>query len=132
VIEEAGVDALVAETGAPARLFSLVPAGEVSSLGSSFDPASPDPEALVPELVARGARFYPALREAELGGWRVCARPQSGDGRPYLGPVPHVAGLYQATGHGAWGVSMGPGSARRVAAAVLGDAGAIPPELSWR
>jgi glycine/D-amino acid oxidase-like deaminating enzyme len=46
--------------------------------------------------------------------------------------VPHVAGLHLATGHGAWGVSMGPGSARLVAAAVLGETGAIPPELSWR
>jgi glycine/D-amino acid oxidase-like deaminating enzyme len=45
---------------------------------------------------------------------------------------PHIAGLQLATGHGAWGVSMGPGSARRVAAALLGDTGAIAPELSWR
>jgi glycine/D-amino acid oxidase-like deaminating enzyme len=132
VVEEAGVEALAGEAGAPARLFSLVPAGEVSSLGSSFDPAQPDPAAVVPEIVERGARFLPALRQARLGRVRACARPRSADGRPYLGPVPHVAGLHLATGHGAWGVSMGPGSARRVAAAVLGEAGAIPPELSWR
>jgi glycine/D-amino acid oxidase-like deaminating enzyme len=132
VIEEAGVDELTAEAGTPARLFSLVPAGGVSSLGSSFDPVQPDGDALVPEIVARGARFFPALRDAVLGRRRACARPQSADGRPYLGSVPHVAGLHLATGHGAWGVSMGPGSARRVAAAVLGDAGAIPPGLSWR
>jgi glycine/D-amino acid oxidase-like deaminating enzyme len=133
VIEEAGVDELTAGAAAPTRLFSLVPAGEASSLGSSFDPRRPgDPQAVVPELVERGARFFPALREARLGGVRACARPQSGDGRPWLGPVPHVGGLHLATGHGAWGVSMGPGSARRVAAAVLGETGAIAPELSWR
>jgi glycine/D-amino acid oxidase-like deaminating enzyme len=132
VVEEAGVDALTDAGGAPPRLFSLVPGGEASALGSSFDPGEPDPAALVGELVDRGARFLPALREAEIGTLRACARPQSADGRPCLGPVPHVAGLHLATGHGAWGVSMGPGSARRVAAAVLGDAGAIPPELSWR
>jgi glycine/D-amino acid oxidase-like deaminating enzyme len=131
VVEEAGVEALT-EPGFPTRMFSLVPAGEASALGSSFDPARPDPDAVVPEIVARGARFLPALRDAQLGRVRSCARPQSADGRPYLGPVPHVAGLHLATGHGAWGVSMGPGSARRVAAALLGDAGAIAPELSWR
>jgi glycine/D-amino acid oxidase-like deaminating enzyme len=132
VVEEAGVDELTGDGGAPSRLFSLIPAGEVSSLGSSFEAAEPDPEAVVPEILARGARFLPALREARIGRLRSCARPQSADGRPYLGPVPHIAGLHLATGHGAWGVSMGPGSARRVADAVLGDAGAIPPELSWR
>jgi glycine/D-amino acid oxidase-like deaminating enzyme len=35
-----------------------------------------------------------------------------------------------ATGHGPWGVSLGPGSARLVADAVLGRAPAIPPELA--
>jgi glycine/D-amino acid oxidase-like deaminating enzyme len=132
VIEEEGVDELTG-AAAPTRLFSLVPAGEASALGSSFDPRRPgDPQAVVPELVERGARFFPALRAARLGSVRACARPQSRDGRPWLGPVPHVAGLHLATGHGAWGVSMGPGSARRVAAAVLGESGAIAPELSWR
>jgi D-hydroxyproline dehydrogenase subunit beta len=133
VVEEAGIEALTEAGGAPTRLFSLVPAANgAGSLGSSFDADEPQPEAVVPELVELGARFLPGLREARLGGRRACARPRSADGRPYLGPVPHIAGLHLATGHGAWGVSMGPGSARRVAAAVLGDGGAIPPELSWR
>jgi glycine/D-amino acid oxidase-like deaminating enzyme len=132
VLEEAGVDGLADAAGAEPRLFSLITADGVSALGSSFEPVQPDPEALAPDLFARGARFWPALAQARQGALRACARPQSADGRPWLGPVPHVAGLHLATGHGAWGVSMGPGSARRVAAAVLGDAGAIPPELSWR
>ena len=33
------------------------------------------------------------------------------------------------TGHGAWGVTLGPGSAKLVAEALLGTADAIPPEL---
>ena len=114
------------------REFSLITRDGVSALGSSFEPERPDPAAVAPELRERGARFVPALREAALGPLRACARPQSADDRPFLGPVPHIAGLHLATGHGAWGVSLGPGSARRVAAAVLGDAAAIPPELRWR
>jgi D-hydroxyproline dehydrogenase subunit beta len=133
VIEEAGVEGLTGPGGAPTRLFSLIPAaGGAATLGSSFDSEPPDAPEVVPDLVERGARFVPGLRSARLGAARACARPQSADGRPYLGPVPQVAGLHLATGHGPWGVSLGPGSARRVAAALLGDAGAIPPELSWR
>jgi glycine/D-amino acid oxidase-like deaminating enzyme len=34
------------------------------------------------------------------------------------------------TGHGAWGVTLGPASARAVARAVLGEVDAIPTELA--
>jgi glycine/D-amino acid oxidase-like deaminating enzyme len=132
VIEEAGVDGLVEGAGAEPRLFSLITAAGVSALGSSFDVEQPDPERVAPGLFEHGARFLPALRDARRGALRACARPQSADGHPWLGPVPGVEGLHAATGHGVWGVSLGPGSARLVASAVLGDAGAIPPELSWR
>jgi glycine/D-amino acid oxidase-like deaminating enzyme len=130
VIEEFGVDALTAEPGAHTRLFSLVPAGGPSALGSCFEPERPDPDAVAPELVAHGTRFVPALAGARRGALRACARPYSPDGRPYLGPVPGVEGLHLATGHGAWGVTLGPASARIVAAGVLGEPGKIPPELA--
>jgi glycine/D-amino acid oxidase-like deaminating enzyme len=130
VLEELGVDALTAAPGAQTRLLSLIPAGGPSSLGSCFEPERPDPDAVAPQLVAHGTRFGPALAGTRLGAVRACARPQSPDGRPYLGPVPGVEGLHLATGHGPWGVSLGPGSARRVAAAVLGEPGTIPPELA--
>jgi glycine/D-amino acid oxidase-like deaminating enzyme len=53
---------------------------------------------------------------------RVCARPVSPDGAPLLGPVPGVEGLHVATGHGPWGISLGPASARIAAEALLGRA----------
>ena len=53
----------------------------------------------------------------------------SADGRPLLGPLPGVEGLFVAAGHGPWGISLGPGSARLVADAVLGRP-AIAPELA--
>ena len=41
--------------------FSMVTAGGVSTVGSTYLPSAPDPEALAPQLVAHGARFVPAL-----------------------------------------------------------------------
>jgi glycine/D-amino acid oxidase-like deaminating enzyme len=130
VIEEAGIDALTETPGAVARLFSLITAAGRTSLGSSFAPAEPDPGAVAPQLVAHGAQFLPALQSARRGPLRACARPRTPDGRPYLGPVPGVEGLHLATGHGAWGVTLGPASARLVADAVLGAEAPIPATLA--
>jgi glycine/D-amino acid oxidase-like deaminating enzyme len=57
-------------------------------------------------------------------------RPLSADGRPLLGPVAGADGLYVLSGHGPWGVSLGPGSARVVADAVLGRPVEIPAEVA--
>jgi glycine/D-amino acid oxidase-like deaminating enzyme len=54
----------------------------------------------------------------------------SADGRPLLGPLAGAEGLFVAAGHGPWGISLGPGSARLVADAVLGRPTAIAPELA--
>jgi glycine/D-amino acid oxidase-like deaminating enzyme len=133
VIEEAGVEAVVAAPGAgTVPLFSLVTAKGASTLGSTFDPAEPDPAALAPALLERGARFVPALAGAAVRSARACARPQSADGRPLLGPLDGVERLHVAAGHGPWGVSTGPGSARLVADALLGRDVAIPPALAAR
>jgi D-amino-acid dehydrogenase len=129
VLEELGTEALVQSAPPEPRLFSLVPAGAASSLGSSFDPDEPEPARVAPQLAERGARFVPALAEAELGPLRACARPRSPDGRPLLGPVPGVEGLHVATGHGPWGVTLGPASAALVARALL-EGAEIPPELA--
>lgn len=115
----------------PPSLFSLASAGGVSTLGSTFLPSEPDADRIVPLLLRRGARFLPALNGAPEVGRRVCARPQSIDGRPFIGPVPGVDGLFVCAGHGPWGISSGPGSAVMAAAAIT-DPGThpIPPSLS--
>jgi glycine/D-amino acid oxidase-like deaminating enzyme len=59
---------------------------------------------------------------------RVCARPLSLDCRPLIGRVPWIDGLFVAAGHGPWGISTGPGSAKLVADLVLGTV-AAPPAL---
>jgi glycine/D-amino acid oxidase-like deaminating enzyme len=130
VLEEAGVEALTTPGGGPASIFSIVTAGGVSAVGSTFMPEPPDPAAITGRLLERGARFFPALAGATPVSSRACPRPQSLDGRPLLGPVSGVEGLHLAAGHGAWGISLGPASARLVADAVLGWGPPLPPDLA--
>ncbi len=119
-LEEAGIDQLVASGGDPPPLFSLVTTGAVSALGSTFLPERPDAEALVPLLRERGARFVPALADTRTGPVRACARPLSADGLPLLGRAPGRHDVFVAAGHGPWGISLGPASARLVAELLLG------------
>jgi glycine/D-amino acid oxidase-like deaminating enzyme len=111
--------------------FSLVPAAGSSALGSTFLPAEPDPQAWLPALRRVGARYVPGVADAPLIGLRHCARPVSSDGRPLIGAIAGVTGLFVAAGHGPWGISTGPGSARLIADLILGriDAAAVPEAL---
>jgi glycine/D-amino acid oxidase-like deaminating enzyme len=128
-LEEGGIENLVSEEGILGPLFSLVTRDGVSTLGSTFQPEQPEPAEVAPALVERGRRFVPALAGTHVVSLRACARPLSLDGRPLLGPL-GTDGLFVAAGHGPWGVTLGPASARLVADSVLGRAGAIPPELA--
>ncbi|HWP62105.1 MAG TPA: FAD-dependent oxidoreductase [Candidatus Binatia bacterium] len=119
-----------AEGGSPEVGFSLVTAEGTTSLGSTFLPLQPDPLAWAGDLRQRGARYVPSLKFVDIVGTRVCARPVSADGRPLLGPVPGLEGLFVAAGHGPWGISTGPGSARLVADAILGRPSSIPAALA--
>ena len=125
-IEQAGVEALTEPGAKPPKLFSIVTTGAVSAVGSTFTDDEPDAAAVAPTLVERGARFIPELANASIEHVRACARPLAADGRPLLGPIED--GLYLITGHGAWGVTLGPGSAQLLTRAMT-DGGEIPPEL---
>ena len=129
VIEEAGVEEL-SGSDVPGSLFSVVTARGISAVGSTFLPDRPDAEALAPGLIERGARFVPGIATARRHGLRACARPVSADGRPLLGPLEGLEGIVVASGHGAWGVTLGPASARLVADGLLGRPAEIPPELA--
>ena len=126
--EAATARALVDTTSEPPSLFSLASAGGVSTLGSTFLPNEPDPAAIAPLLLRRAVEFLPAIEGAELIERRLCARPQSFDGRPLIGPIQGVDGLFVCAGHGPWGISTGPASAAMVARAIL-DGTAPPSEL---
>jgi glycine/D-amino acid oxidase-like deaminating enzyme len=129
VLEEAGIpelaDALAVGEAAP-QLFSLVSADGRHGLGSSFTPGErPDEAAVAAQLRQRGERFLSSL--GRIVGTRACPRPVSFDGRPLLGHVRDD--LWICAGHGPWGISIGPASARLVADAILGRDVEIPPEL---
>jgi glycine/D-amino acid oxidase-like deaminating enzyme len=123
VLEEAGVEH-VAGTGVsvPDALFSLVPGDGAVAVGSTFLAEEPDPAGWAGILRRAGERFVPGLERARVEGARACARPQSLDGRPLVGPTGAAQGLSIAAGHGPWGISTGPATARLAADALLGRA----------
>ncbi|HET7521556.1 MAG TPA: FAD-dependent oxidoreductase [Candidatus Limnocylindria bacterium] len=108
--------------------FSMVSVGGTSTVGSTFLARAADPTTLAPQLLANGARFVPALAGREVLRSRVCARPQSPDGRPFIGPLDGSPGTFVAAGHGPWGISTGPASAALAVASIL-DGGEIPAAL---
>jgi glycine/D-amino acid oxidase-like deaminating enzyme len=126
ILEELGIGHEAEMSG---RLFSLVTVGGAASVGSTFIEEVPDEHALAAEIVARGAMFVPALASAQIESIRSCARPASFDGRPIIGAVPAVDGLYVCAGHGPWGISTGPASAELIVQQIRGEASEWP-ELS--
>ena len=126
-VEQIGV--IGSEGGVPESAFSLITAAGASTLGSTFLAEEPDPDAMAPVLVERGAAFVPELARARVVSARACARPTSPDGRPLVCPVPGADGLYVAAGHGLWGISIGPATARIATGLVLGRPGPVPPAL---
>jgi glycine/D-amino acid oxidase-like deaminating enzyme len=132
VLEEAEIDETIEPNSNEALdglAFSLVTAGGRTVLGSTFLDDEPDPDAFLPALRRRGAQFVPGLANAPVLAARRCARPLSADGRPLIGRVPWLDGLYVVAGHGPWGISTGPGSARLLADLVLGRRAGAPPAL---
>lgn len=139
VVEEDEVDAVNRAAAAtvraaldadaePPSLFSIASAGGVSTLGSTFLPREPDPARIQALLVRRAVEFLPAIESAEIIERRLCARPQSVDGRPFIGRI-GVEGLFVCAGHGPWGISTGPASAAMIARAIL-DGTEPPSDLS--
>jgi glycine/D-amino acid oxidase-like deaminating enzyme len=129
VLEEGVVHTINIPSGHAGSLFSLVAADGVATIGSTFLAAEPDPDELASVLLERGAAFVPALAGAEIRAVRMCARPQSVDGRPFIGPAPDVEGLFVCAGHGPWGMSTGPASAAMVVDLMLGSSDRIPDAL---
>jgi glycine/D-amino acid oxidase-like deaminating enzyme len=107
----------------------MVTAGGTSTVGSTFLGIEPDPGATAARLLEHGARFVPALDGAQPIRSRVCARPQSVDGRPFVGAVAGRRGIFVAAGHGPWGISIGPATAALAVDAILTDDATVPAEL---
>jgi glycine/D-amino acid oxidase-like deaminating enzyme len=106
---------------------SLVTAAGVSAVGSTFLPDEPDLRDWTEPILRRATTFVPGLFDAPIRETRACARPQSLDGRALIGRIPWAEGLYICAGHGPWGITTGPASARQVADLVLGRPVEIDP-----
>jgi glycine/D-amino acid oxidase-like deaminating enzyme len=139
VIEEAAMDVALGtgevavaagaspEDPASTPETSLVTAAGATAVGSTFLEVEPDPPAWTERILARAATFVPSVADAPIRETRACARPLAADGRPLVGRIPWIDGLYVCSGHGPWGITTGPASARQVADLVLGrDAGISP------
>ncbi len=116
----------LAEDPATTPRFSLMTAAGRSVAGSTFLESEPELAPWVERILRRGATFVPGLLDAPIREVRVCARPVAADGRPLIGAVPGVDRLFVCAGHGPWGISTGPGSARLLAELVLGRPVEIP------
>jgi len=127
VLEEVGTETLGADE--VPTLFSLVTADGASVVGSTFLDREPDAGGLAPQLLERAAVFVPGVARGTVSEIRRCARPQSIDGRPLVGRVPGLARVFIAAGHGPWGISTGPATARMVADLVLGRDAGMPAQL---
>ncbi|HEV2062304.1 MAG TPA: FAD-dependent oxidoreductase [Solirubrobacteraceae bacterium] len=118
VLEEAGVEDISA--GGALEIFSLVR----DVLGSTVSAEEPDVDATVPRVQERARRF---IGETTVVAARKCPRPQTIDGRPIVGRLDHRT--FVCVGHGPWGISTGPATARHVARQIL-DGTPPPVELN--
>lgn len=75
----------------------------------------------VQRILADALRVAPGLADATLLEVRVGFRPLSRDGKPVLGASVRVPNLFFATGHGGFGLELGPYSGALVAELALGD-----------
>ena len=99
---------------------SRVVAGATRETGSGFAPHTT--AAGVRDVLSEALRVAPGLASAEIREIRVGLRPFAADTLPVLGPVPGVRGVFLVTGHGPSGLTLGPYSAKNVAAQMLGKA----------
>ena len=105
VLEEAGVEGITDVP--PGEIFTLC--GD--RLGSSFHPGEePDARAVARALAERAKAF---VGEVEILDAVACPRPRPADGRLIL--ERRDARTVVCAGHGPWGISIGPATARAAA-----------------
>lgn len=78
---------------------------DFDSMLTSDTSESPTP-AFLDDLLNRAAEVLPALSTSTIEAARITVRPIPADGKPVVGPVPTVDGLYLMVCHS--GVTMGP------------------------
>ncbi|MEH2259622.1 NAD(P)/FAD-dependent oxidoreductase [Nostoc sp.] len=71
------------------------------------------------EIINEGLRMAIGLESATVQDVRIGFRPQSQDTEPFIGQVPGFENVYFATGHGGYGLQVGPYSGAIAADLVL-------------
>lgn len=87
---------------------------EFTSHGAPMNPRRID------SLVAAAGSFLSGVDPARVRDPWVGSRPCTADGLPLIGPT-RTPGVYVASGHAMWGVTLGPVTGRLLARAVLGE-----------
>ena len=77
-------------------------------------------------LAEHAKRLFPSLKTGEPTYW-MGFRPSMPDSLPVLGATPGLPGLYLAFGHGHFGLTGGPPSARLVAQIINGEKPGVDP-----
>ena len=78
-------------------------------------------------LAQAAVDMMPEAANLELEDYWAGLRPGSPDGRPFVGAVPGVEGLFLNTGHSRNGVVHAPASAELLAAAIAGEEPPVDP-----
>jgi len=97
---------------------SRIVAGATREDGSGFEPRAT--VGGVSSVLAEATRLAPALRDAVLFEARVGFRPVTEDRKPLLGPLAAFPNVFVATGHGGYGLEVGPYSGALVAELIAG------------
>lgn len=74
----------------------------------------------VSSVLAEATRLAPALCDASVLETRVGFRPVSADRAPLLGPLKQFPNVFVATGHGGYGIEVGPYSGALIAELIAG------------
>ncbi|KAL9934822.1 hypothetical protein V8E36_006597 [Tilletia maclaganii] len=101
---------------------TIYAAGENTGLPLPTDPSreiAPQDEAIT-RLLKACALISPALAEGRVLTRSLCYRPMTERGYPFISEVPDHPGIFLNSGHGPWGISLGPGSGKVMADLVLG------------
>jgi len=112
------------------RAFGVTPMEDGLRVAGTVEIAgleAPPNEGRATALVAHARRMFPALQGAKVRTW-MGFRPSTPDSLPILGPVAKHPGLHLVFGHGHFGMTGGPPSARLVARMILGQPAPIDPK----
>ncbi len=70
-------------------------------------------------LLSGAKQYFQGLDTVKVKSQGCALRPCTSDGLPVIGPVPHISGLYLATGHAKMGLTHGPITGRLVSEGIL-------------